>query len=91
MVDMCLYNWQIREDWFIWCETISNEELMKKRIGGMSTILHNLFHVIDCEQIWVNQMQGAPVILKDINKVSTLEDVKVFSNLTNSVTLNFIQ
>ncbi|WP_419962604.1 DinB family protein [Psychrobacillus sp. BM2] len=88
---MCLYNWQIREDWFIWCETISNEELMKKRIGGMSTILHNLFHVIDCEQIWVNQMQGTPVILKDINKVSTLEDVKVFSNLTNSVTLNFIQ
>lgn len=88
---MCLYNWQIREDWFIWCETISNEELMKKRISGMSTILHNLFHVIDCEQIWVNQMQGTPVILKDINKVSTLEDVKVFSNLTNSVTLNFIQ
>lgn len=88
---MFLYNWQIREDWFKWCETISNEELVEKRIGGMGTILHNLFHVIDCEQIWVNQMQGTPVILKDINKVSTLEDVKVFSNLTKSVTLNFIQ
>lgn len=54
MVDMFLYNWQIREEWFDWCETLSNEELVKKRIGGMGSILHNLYHVIDCEQIWIN-------------------------------------
>ena len=50
-MDSFLYNWQIREEWFEWCETISLEELTKKRIGGMQSILHNLFHVIDCEQI----------------------------------------
>ncbi|WP_225942110.1 DinB family protein [Sporosarcina limicola] len=88
---MFLYNWQIREEWFKWCETISNEELKKKRIGGMGSIIHNLFHVIDCEQIWVNQMQGTPVIIKDINKISCLNDVKTFSNLTKPVTRCFIK
>ena len=88
---MFLYNWQIREEWFKWCETISNEELTKKRIGGMQSIIHNLFHVIDCEQIWVNQMQGTPVIIKDINRISSLNDVKTFSNLTKPVTESFIK
>lgn len=88
---MFLFNWQIREDWFKWCETISNDELLKRRVGGMGSIIHNLFHVIDCEQIWVNQMQRTPVIIKDINLVSSLEDVKEFASLTKSETLNFIE
>lgn len=88
---MFQYNWQIREDWFKWCETISYEELTKKRMGGMQSIIHNLFHVIDCEQIWVNQMQGTPVIIKDINRISSLNDVKIFSDLTKPVTEGFIK
>jgi uncharacterized damage-inducible protein DinB len=88
---MFLFNWQIREEWFKWCETITNEELTKKRIGGMGSIIHNLYHVIDCEQIWVNQMQGTPVIIKDINEISSLNDVKTFSHLTKPVTQNFIE
>ncbi len=91
MIDSFLYNWQIREEWFEWCETISLEELMKKRIGGMQSILHNLYHVIDCEQIWINQMQGTPVIISDINKLSSLNDVKTFSNLTKPATEGFIK
>ena len=87
---MFLYNWQIREEWFKWCEIISNEELTKKRIGGMGSIIHNLFHVIDCEQIWVNRMLGTPVLINDINTISTLNDVKNFSNLTKPVTQNFL-
>jgi len=90
-MDSFLYNWQIREEWFEWCETISIEELTKKRIGGMQCILHNLFHVIDCEQIWINQMQGTPVIVKDINRISSLNDVRMFSDLTKSVTENFLK
>ena len=88
---MFQYNWQIREDWFKWCETISYEELTRKRVGGMQSIIHNLFHVIDCEQIWVNQMQGTPVIIKDINSISSLNDVKTFSDLTKPVTEGFIK
>ena len=35
MLDMFLYNWQVREDWFNWSRNIPIEELTKKRIGGM--------------------------------------------------------
>lgn len=88
---MFLYNWQIREEWFRWCETISKEELTKKRIGGMGSIVHNLFHVFDCEQIWVNQMQGTSVIINDINEISSLNDVIEFSNQVKPVTKSFIK
>lgn len=30
MLDMFLYNWQIREDWFDFCKNISEEDLTKK-------------------------------------------------------------
>jgi uncharacterized damage-inducible protein DinB len=48
---MSLYNWQVREDWFKWCETLPIEELQKERVGGIGSMLRNLFHVIDCEQL----------------------------------------
>src|SRR6185437_2910658 len=91
MFDMFLYNWQVREDWFNWSENIPIEELRKKRVGGMGSILHNLFHVIDCEQIWVNQMNGTPVIMKDRNDISNLNEVIEFSNSTKLTTQRFIQ
>ncbi|MDM5155135.1 DinB family protein [Bacillus sp. DX1.1] len=91
MLDLFQYNWQVREEWFKWCETIPSEELMKKRTGGMGSIIHNLFHVIDCEQLWVNQMQGTTVINKDIDTISSLSDVKTFSNITKLVTKRFIE
>jgi uncharacterized damage-inducible protein DinB len=91
MLGMFSYNWQVREDWLNWSQQISIEELTKKRTGGMGSILHNLFHVIDCEQIWVNQMNGTPVILKDINGISTLDEVIEFSNSTKLITQRYIQ
>ncbi len=91
MLNMFLYNWQVRDDWFDSSQQISIEELTKKRTGGMGSILHNLFHVIDCELIWVNQMNGTPVIMKDINDISTLHGVKEFSNSTKLTTQAFIQ
>ncbi|KAA0965231.1 hypothetical protein FQ087_02655 [Sporosarcina sp. ANT_H38] len=91
MLDMFSYNWQVREDWFNWSQNISIEELSKKRTGGMGSILHNLFHVIDCEQIWINQMNGTPVIIKDRNDIATLNDVLAFSNSTKLTTQRFIQ
>jgi len=91
MLNMFSYNWQVRDDWFDWSQQISIEELTQKRTGGMGSILHNLFHVIDCEQIWVNQMNGTPVIVEDINDISTLDEVIEFSNSTKLITQHFIQ
>ncbi|WP_269432442.1 DinB family protein [Bacillus sp. FJAT-22090] len=88
---MFLYNWQIRNDWFEWCLELSFEELTKKRIGGMGSILHNLYHVIDCEQLWINQMNGTPVIESNIDLITNLEEVINFSNETKQNTYNFIQ
>lgn len=90
MIDMFYYNWQVRDDWFHWCENLSTEELAKKRIGGMGSILKTLFHIIDGEQLWINQMNNTPVIQKNIDTILTLQDVKDFSHSTKSVVENFI-
>ena len=36
-------------------------------------------------------MQGTPVLINDMNRISSLNDVKTFSNLTKPVTKNFIK
>ncbi|MGE7918946.1 DinB family protein [Viridibacillus sp. NPDC093762] len=91
MYELFQYNWEIREEWFQWCETIPNEELVKKRTGGMGSILKNLFHVIDCEQLWINQMQGTPIIEKSINEITNLNAIKEFSSHTKPITEHFIK
>ncbi|WP_409291387.1 DinB family protein [Peribacillus sp. SCS-37] len=90
MLELFLYNWQIREDWFSWSGRISADELTKTRIGGMRSILHNLYHVIDCEQIWINQMEGAPVIVRDIAEITSLSQVEAYSQETKAVTRRFL-
>jgi uncharacterized damage-inducible protein DinB len=90
MLDMFLYNWQVREDWFEWCKTIPEEELLKERTGGMKSIINNLYHVIDCEQLWVNHMREQPVYNTGINSVSTLNEVIEYSDLTKQVTKEFL-
>lgn len=86
MINMLFnYNWKVREEWFEWCEKIPHEELTKERIGGMKSFLHTL-HVIDCEQIWVHQMLGKPVIKKDIQTIQSLQEVKEYARTTREST-----
>ena len=84
LIDLFQYNWQIRDDWFEWCDNIPYKELTKTRTGGMGSIIHNLFHVID-EKIWVNQMRGAPVIIIDLKEIRTIDEVKSFSEQTKYI------
>jgi uncharacterized damage-inducible protein DinB len=60
MINLFSYNWQVREEWFEWCKSLPEEELIKPRIGGMGCILHNLLHVINCERIWISLISGSP-------------------------------
>ncbi|MCA1058934.1 DinB family protein [Rossellomorea aquimaris] len=90
MLELFTYNWQVRDDWFEWCRDIDPEELLKERTGGMGSILKNLFHVADCEQIWMNQLQGTPVIRKNLHSISTLDEVIGFSRETRQQTENFL-
>lgn len=52
------YNWQVRDDWFEWCEDIPEEELLKERTGGVGSILYTLFHIIDTEYGWIQGLEG---------------------------------
>ncbi|WP_332647645.1 DinB family protein [Lysinibacillus sp. 54212] len=73
------YNWMVREDWYRWCENVSEEELLQNRTGGMGSILHTLFHIIDVEWSWIRLLQGKTDFqesfnnYKSLNKVRTLE------------------
>ncbi|GAA0596805.1 hypothetical protein GCM10009001_11160 [Virgibacillus siamensis] len=49
MLKLFEYNWQVRDDWFTWCEALPEEELLKKRIGGIGSIMYTLFHIVDVE------------------------------------------
>ncbi|MGX9134981.1 DinB family protein [Rummeliibacillus sp. JY-2-4R] len=84
------YNWKVREEWIEWCEKIPHEELIKERTGGMKNFLHTLFHVIDCEQIWVNQMLGNPVNEKDMLTIRSLGEVKEYAKATRESTERFL-
>ncbi|TMW72883.1 DinB family protein [Alteribacter natronophilus] len=91
MLDLFKYNWQVREDWFRWCEELPAEELTKRRNGGMNSILHNLFHVISCEEVWVCRMIGEPVPPRDMKAVKSLDEVKDYSEEIKLQTLSYFE
>lgn len=91
MLDLFLYNWQVREDWFKWCENLSAEDLNDERIGGMGGILKNLVHIVNCELTWINYMLQEPIIYSAKDSICDLEDVIKFSNFTKTVTENFFR
>ena len=57
----------------------------------MGSIIHNLYHVIDCEQIWVNQMNGTEVLVRDMNTITNLEEVIEFSEGIKQLTEGFLK
>lgn len=88
---MFRYNWQVRDEWFTWCEALSLEELQQERVGGVGSILKTLYHVIDCEQLWINHMQNTPIIQSEINNISSLEEVMLYGKTTRTTTENFFE
>ncbi|GAB6931096.1 DinB family protein [Paenibacillus sp. JCM 10914] len=74
------YNWQVREEWFDWCETLTHEELVDQRDGGLGSILHNLFHIVDIEQAWIRGLHlGTPEYHYNFNDYPTLSEVRALS------------
>ncbi|HET7578105.1 MAG TPA: DinB family protein [Bacillales bacterium] len=62
MLKLFQYNWQVRDDWFKWCEDVPEEELLKKRVGGIGSILYTLFHILDAEYSWIYFLQTEQVL-----------------------------
>lgn len=74
------YNWQVRNDWFSWCQDISEDDLMKRRIGGVGGILKTLFHIVDVEYSWIRAMQGKSDFEEPFEAYSSLAKVQNLAN-----------
>lgn len=79
MLKLFEYNWQVRQDWFAWCQDVSEEELLKKRIGGIGSILHTLFHIVDVEFSWISGLQMKPEFTEPFEPYATLQKVTELS------------
>nr|WP_276540372.1 DinB family protein [Salipaludibacillus agaradhaerens] len=74
------YNWQVRDEWFDWCNQLTIEELLKERRGGTGSILYTLFHIIDVEYSWLCGIQAKKDVVVQFADYKTLEKVKSLSN-----------
>ncbi|RTR36189.1 damage-inducible protein DinB [Robertmurraya yapensis] len=85
------YNWTIREKWFEWCKRISEEELLKERIGGYKGILHTLFHIVDFEQRWMHGLSKEDPKKYNFQEYNSLDAVSKLSKMTKEYSLSFIE
>ncbi|MFP7494666.1 DinB family protein [Terribacillus saccharophilus] len=70
------YNWMIREDWYCWCEKLSEDELLRNRTGGQGSILHTLFHIVDVEWSWIRRLQGKSDHQPSFDRHNSLEMIR---------------
>jgi len=66
----------VREDWYRWCEELSEEELLQNRTGGMGSILHTLFHIVDVEWSWIRLLQGKADFQEGFDGYKSLDKVR---------------
>lgn len=78
MINLFEYNWQVRDEWLNWCETIPEEELFKRRVGGVNSIHYTLFHIIEVEYSWIRaiqEKQDVPINYKDYPTIMSLQSL----------------
>jgi uncharacterized damage-inducible protein DinB len=85
------YNWQVRDEWFDWCNQLTIKELLKNRIGGVGNILFTLFHIIDVEYSWIRGIQGKEDIVFQFDDYNTLEKVKALSDKLRKEIAEFLR
>ncbi|MCY7772239.1 DinB family protein [Bacillus haynesii] len=78
------YNWDVRHAWFKWCLNQPQEELVKKRSGGMGSIMKNLFHIVDVETSWIYAILEKPDIQPDYSHYQTIQQIVQFSDVHRS-------
>lgn len=73
---MFRYNWQIREEWYRWCEKVPEEELLRARTGGVGSVLKTLFHIADVEWSWIRILKGQPDFEEPFESYASLDKVR---------------
>lgn len=80
MIKLFEYNWQVRNDWFDWCDTVNEGELLKGRTGGIGGILPTLYHIAAVEYGWIcGGIQQKPITIPPFEKMAGLQKIKDFS------------
>lgn len=90
MLKLFEYNWQVRDDWFAWCKDVPEEELLRKRTGGIGGILHTLFHVIVVEYSWICDMKNKPDFSEAFEEYATLHQIQELSNQFHEEVKSFV-
>ncbi|GGA31586.1 DinB family protein [Paenibacillus physcomitrellae] len=80
MLKLFEYNWQVRRDWFNWCGTVREEELLNQRTGGIGSILPTLYHIVAVEYGWIcGGIQEKAINIPQFKEVASLKKLKDFS------------
>jgi uncharacterized damage-inducible protein DinB len=85
------YNWQVREEWYRWCEDVAEDELLKVRVGGVGGILHTLFHIVDVEWSWIRSIQGKSDFQENFLEYSSLQRVRELDALFRPEVEDFVR
>jgi uncharacterized damage-inducible protein DinB len=91
MIGFVEYNWQVRDEWFDWCETLTPDQLHVKQIGGAGSILYTLFHIVEVENSWLRAVQSKQDMQYTFEEYSSLPKIKALSNQLRKEHLPFLQ
>jgi uncharacterized damage-inducible protein DinB len=91
LINLFRYNWQVRDEWFELCKQIPNDEISRKRIGGVGGILYTLFHIADVEYSWIRGIQGKPDIQVQYDNYRSIQQVKELSDSWRTELQLFLQ
>ena len=85
------YNWQVRMEWMEWSLKLLSDQLLRKRNGGMGTIMKTLAHIIDVEYSWIRAIQGKTDIEIDLDSYDTIEAIQDLSERYHVEVREFLQ
>lgn len=91
MIRFFEYNWQVRDEWFDWCNQLTIGELLKDRKGGVGSILNTFFHIIDVEYSWLRGIQGKEDVVVQFADNNTLDKVKSLSDTFRKEIAEFLK
>ena len=90
MIDLFQYNWDVRNDWLTWCESLSEDEFHQERLGGMKSFRETLLHITDCELLWLNTILGERITYDNRETLYHLEEIKQYCSFVQLQTEAFI-
>lgn len=65
--------------------------MLRKRVGGVGSILETLFHIVDVEYSWIGALQGKEERASQFKDYQSIQKVKALSDLYRRELEEFLQ